>query len=498
MVDTRLSAGINTLLQRPSSQEDDANAVEPRWPHSFLSVSRVWPVRSTPTFPVSILSGAHQVRARSVTSHIEEAVMGNTRALAATIVALTVIVFGRPSPALADDGELVIEWNRVLFSVVPPGPPVAIRPASMMHIAMFDAVNAIADVYTPYRFEVRASRGASEEAAAAQAAHDVLTALFPSQQATFDAVSAGQFAGIPPGRAKQGIAIGRAVAEAVLLWRQNDGWPATIVPDPTYVLPPTPGNWQPTPPANSFATFTFFPKAMPFGIQTSTQFLPPPPPALTSQRYATDFNEVKSLGLATSDMRTPEQTEIAQRIAAVGFSTSPVEVFFRVAEDVARTQGLPLVDTARLFAFVSVAHHDGLQTSFTSKFVYGLWRPVTAIQRADEDGNPATDPDPDWLPLLITPPYPSYAGNASCAAAAAARALQLVFATDEVPFSVTWVGIAPTPTSPATTTGWTWRRNLREAVSTAVSTISSTRTPVRQRARKIPIRSCALHDGALM
>jgi hypothetical protein len=367
--------------------------------------------------------------------------MSHTRPLVATLVALTVAVFAPPSAALAQDAKLVFEWNRVLFSVVAPGPPT--RPAAMLHIAMFDAVNAIERAYTPYRFEVRASRGASPEAAAAQAAHDVLTALFPTHQATFDALLDSQLANLPPGRERQGIAIGRAVAQAVLEWRQNDGWPATIVPDPTYVLPPTPGNWQPTPPAFSFATNTFFPKVTPFGIQTSTQFLPPPPPALTSQRYATDFNETKTLGLAMSDVRTAEQTEIALRIAAVGFSTAPQEVFFRVAEDVARTQGLSLVDTARLFAFVSVAQHDGLQTSFTSKFTYGLWRPVTAIQRADEDGNPLTDPDPAWLPLLITPPYPSYAGNASCLSAAAARALQLAMGSDEIPFSVTWIGIPP-------------------------------------------------------
>ena len=371
--------------------------------------------------------------------------MGNTRALATTILALTVVVFGRPSPALAQDADLVIAWNRVLFSVAPPGSPAVIRPAAMLHIAMFDAVNAIEDAYTPYRVQVRASHGASQEAAAAQAAHDVLTALFPTQQATFDALLASQLAGLPRGRVRQGVAIGRAVARAILEWRQNDGWPSTIVPDPTYVLPLTPGNWQPTPPGFSFATFTFFPNALPFGIQTSTQFLPPPPPALTSERYAEDFNETKSLGSATSDVRTAEQTEIALRIAAVGFSTPPAEPFFKVAADVARTQGLSLVDTARLFAFVSVAEHDGLQTSFTSKFAYGLWRPVTAIRRADEDGNPLTDHDPDWIPLLITPPYPTYAGNASCAAAAAARALQLVFGTDEVPFSVTWAGIAPNP-----------------------------------------------------
>ena len=91
-----------------------------------------------------------------------------------------------------------------------------------------------------------------------------------------------------------------------------------------------------------------------------------------------------------------------------------------------------------MFVLVNVGLHDGLQTSFTSKFVYGLWRPVTAIRRADEDLNPDTDPDPTWTPLLTTPPYPSYAGNAACLSAAAARALQLAFGRDDVPFSVTW------------------------------------------------------------
>ena len=369
--------------------------------------------------------------------------MPNTRALAATLVALTVVVFAPPSAALAQDAKLVSEWNHALFAVGLPGGPAASHSAAILHIAMFEAVNAIERAYTPFRFDIRASRGASTEAAAAQAAHDVLTALFPTHQTDFDTLLNSQLANLPAGREKQGIAIGQTVAKAVLEWRQNDGWPATIVPDPTYVLPLTPGNWQPTPPAFSFATFTFLPNATPFAIQSSTQFLPPPPPTLTSDRYARDFNETKTLGLATSMVRTPEQTEIALRIAAVGFTTSGLEIWFKVAADVARTHNMSLVDTARLFAFVGVAEHDGLQTSVTGKFTYGLWRPVTAIQRADEDGNPATDPDPAWLPLLNTPTYPSYPGNASCLAAASARALQLALGSDEVPFSVTWVGIPP-------------------------------------------------------
>jgi hypothetical protein len=113
-------------------------------------------------------------------------------------------------------------------------------------------------------------------------------------------------------------------------------------------------------------------------------------------------------------------------------------VWTNVARDVARDRGLSLLETARLFALVNVSMHDGVQTRQTSKFVYGLWRPVTAIRNADADLNPDTDSDPSWLPLLTTPPYPSYAGNMSCVGASAARALALAFGTDKIPIAVTW------------------------------------------------------------
>jgi hypothetical protein len=236
---------------------------------------------------------------------------------------------------------------------------------------------------------------------------------------------------------RQGREIGAAAARAVLAWRQNDGWPATFPPDPTYVLP-FPGLWQPTPPANSFATFTFYSKVVPFAMVSSTQFLPPAPPTLTSARYASDLNETKLLGSATSAVRTPEQTLMAQVFGGVNVTIGFVHVWNIVAGSAAQSEGLSLIDTARLFVLVNVALHDGLQTSFTSKFVYGLWRPVTAIRRADEDLNPQTEADPTWLPLLATPPYPSYAGNAACLSAAAARALQIAIGRDDVPFSITW------------------------------------------------------------
>ena len=368
----------------------------------------------------------------------------------AVMVAVTIGLHASASRASAQTPNVVIQWNLLAQGQFPgTGPGLQLRALPMMHIAMFDAINSIQEVYTPYLGQVRASGGASAEAAAATAARDVLAALYPAAKATFDSALATQLADFPPGLARQGAAVGHAVATAVLEWRANDGWPATqagIAPDPTYVLPPFPGLWQPTPPANSFATFTFYSNVVPFAMVTSTQFLPPPPPTLTSARYAADFNEVKLLGSATSATRTPEQTLMAQVHAGVNTQVGFFHVWNTVARNVAQSQGLSLIDTARLFVLLGVGLHDGLQTSFTSKFVYGLWRPVTAIRRADEDLNPDTDQDPSWTPLLTTPPYPSYAGNAACLSAAAARALEIGFGPDDIPFSVTYPRTGGLPT----------------------------------------------------
>lgn len=354
-----------------------------------------------------------------------------------TVVA-AVIVMNAGHTAAAQTSNVVVQWNQVLQTLFGPAPGTQLRSLPMMHIAMFDAINSIENVYSPYRVQIRGSRGASADAAAAQAARDVLTALYPAQQATFDAALAAQLASIPPGLAKQGQAIGREAARAVLEWRMGDGWPSVITPDPAYVLPPFPGLWQPTPPANSFATFTFFPDVVPFAMLTNTQFLPKSPPTLTSARYAQDLNETKLLGSATSAVRTAEQTLMSQVFAGVNTTIGFFHVWNIVAAIAAEDERLSLIDTARLFVLVNVGLHDGLQSSFSSKFVYGLWRPITAIRRADEDLNDDTFVDAMWTPLLTTPPYPSHAGNVACLSAAAARALQLGVGRDDVPFTITW------------------------------------------------------------
>jgi len=360
----------------------------------------------------------------------------------ATMLALLFIAAGAQGHGSRPDAEVVPEWNALLESVVPAGGLSPPRYYAMLHVAMFDAVNSVEHGYGRYRFSVWASPIASSEAAAAQAAHDVLVAQFPNSKDAFDKALNDRLAGIQPFRAKLGADVGKAVAAAVLAWRQNDGWSVT---PPAFVLPPLPGNYQPTPPAFGPPQFTQFPTTAPFALLTTTQYLPRHPPTLDSQQYADGLNEVKRLGAANSTERTAEQTQLARLFASVISSTVHWGVWNHVARDTAHQQGLSLLETARLFALLNVSIHDGVQTSHTSKFVYGFWRPVTAIRRADEDMNPLTDPDPSWTPLITTPPYPSYSGNMACVGASAARALALFYDTDAMAFSVTWKGSGGNP-----------------------------------------------------
>jgi hypothetical protein len=368
--------------------------------------------------------------------------MKRNRLLAATAVLALLAPTPADLRATGPSAAIVFEWNQMLQdTVAATGGVLGPRHYAMMHIAMFDAVNGIDREFDPYRVRLRHSGGGSPEAAAAQAAHDVLAALNPSAAATYDAALAGQLGPRPSGFVRRGAAIGAGVAREILAWRQNDGW--VVSPFPPYVEPLLPGRWQPTAPNFPVAAFTHLQNAAPMAVSSATQYLPPPPPSLTSERYATDFNEVRLIGKSDSMTRTAEQTAIARRWAGIattgtGTATNFFAIWNNVARDLARERRLSLVETARLFALMNVSIHDGLQTTQTSKFVYGLWRPVTAIRQADTDLNPATDPDATWLSLLTTPPYPSYAGNMAVIGASAARALQLALGTDGIPVTATW------------------------------------------------------------
>ncbi len=328
--------------------------------------------------------------------------------------------------------DVVLEWNQLLQETIPANASVAApRYYSMLHIAMFDAANTVERSHSKYLVELTHGFGASAELAAAFAARDVLTALLPAHQGRYDAALASRI-GARSARAHTSRYVGSTVARRVIAWRENDGWNA---PPPPYVLPPFPGLWQPAPGA---ASFTQYPSVKPFGLLTGTQYLPPPPPTLTGERYSEDFNEVKRLGSLDSVERTPEQTEAARLFAAVGTRTNLYMLWNNVARDLVQARGLGLVEAARLFVLVNVGTIDGVQATMSSKYIYGMWRPVTAIRRAHEDLNPDTEVDITWTPLLNTPGYPSYAGNQACVASAAARALEIVAGGDDLPVIAVW------------------------------------------------------------
>lgn len=365
------------------------------------------------------------------------------------------------SAAIAGDREVVIEWNALMEATVPNSAGVTLpRGYAMMHIAMFDAVNSIEEGYTGYVVRFPAPTNASSEVAAAQAARDVVVGLFPAATANADALLATRTQGVDPVAAQAGAQVGKKIANKILQWRANDGW---AIPQ-TYTPAPVPGVWRPTPPAFAPAGFVQAVDAQPLGLPRPYYFMPRRPPELDSQEYADGVNAIQSIGGVTSTVRTAAQTQLARTWASVGYRQQWSAIWNNVTRDAARSQQLGLIETARLFALLNVSMQDGVQTAQASKYAYQLWRPVHAIQLADQDMNPATTPDPTWMPLLPTPPYPSYAGNMACIGASAATSLRLFFGTNDMTVSPTWTGLNGNANVTMTYPGF-WQLAEAQAVS---------------------------------
>jgi hypothetical protein len=360
-----------------------------------------------------------------------------------TVTALT----ATPMTATAQSLDTVVRWNRVMLdAVVTPGAnPATIfvhRPMAIVSVAMFDAANSFDRTYRPYAAMATPAPGASRDVAVAQAAHDTLVALLPSLRATFDAALAASISGVAETAARDGARVGAEVAAAILALRATDGW---TQPPPALVLPNLPGYWRPTPTANAAATFTHYPYVAGFVLGSGRRFLMEPPPALSSARYAADFNETKAIGSVNSTTRTAEQTQMARIWHGVGTTTTSPNLWNIVLADVARARNWSGLDAARGFALMNMTQHDALMTSFTGKFLYGLWRPVTAIREAASDGNSATEPDAAWSPLLPTPPYPGYPGNRACLSGSQSQLLARLSGQDNIPIQVTWMVTGGTP-----------------------------------------------------
>jgi hypothetical protein len=315
-----------------------------------------------------------------------------------------------------------------------------------MHVAIHDALNAIDRRSRPYAFKTGAKPGASPDAAVAAAARDVLVPLLQQLPAPFsdcvaasgavaavDAAYAAALGAIPDGRAKrQGVALGQAAAAAILALRAADGSDTPLF-DTAYPQGTQPGEYRFTP-GFDFAFAPGWADVTPFVLRDSSQFRPGPPYRVTGKKYAADFNEVKRLGgdgITTPSARTAEQTEIA----LFWVESSPLQ-WNRIARTVSAARGLDLWENARLFGLLNMALADGYIGSFDTKYhQYNYWRPVTAIQTADTDGNPNTSADPTWTPLVPTPPIPDYDSAHSVEGGAASQVLKRFFGTDHIGFT---------------------------------------------------------------
>jgi hypothetical protein len=298
------------------------------------------------------------------------------------------------SPAIA------VDWNRLALQVDP-----AQRTVTIVHLAMFDAINAIEGEYEPYSYRAPAPRGASSAAAAVQAAYRALISLVPAQAAAIEAQRTASLATIPDGPSKtSGIAVGDAVGAAIVAQRSTDKY---NLPNPVYVPGTGPDDYQLTPPGFVNPIQQNAGLWTPFALKSADQFRGNGPPNITSGKFASDFNEVKTKGVACPDPtacpRTPAETDVARF-----FIELPWQQLFRVARDAATAEGFDLYTAARFFALLGIAQADAQQSVFETKYHYNFLRPVTAIRQAATDGNPATDADPTWNSLLPAPPHPEY------------------------------------------------------------------------------------------
>jgi hypothetical protein len=317
----------------------------------------------------------------------------------------------------------VLHWNNVAQEVYKPTqgfvPLAQTRTFSIMHASIHDALNAIERRYASYTPGLSPAPRASADAAVAAAARQVLVQLVPDQAAAVESAYASALAAVREGPAKSaGIATGQAAAQATLALRQADG--ADQATQPVYVPKPGAGEYQFTAPFD-FANLPGWGRVQPFGILLEKHRLDGPL-ALTSLEYAREFTQVKEIGSKDSRTRTADQTEIAK----FWYEDSPLG-WNRIANTVARKRGLDAWEAARAFTLLNFAMADGFIAGFDAKYHFRTWRPITAIHAAGTDGNPLTEADPSWEPLMLTPPVPDYPSTHTVLGWAAAEVLIDIF-----------------------------------------------------------------------
>jgi hypothetical protein len=327
-----------------------------------------------------------------------------------------------PAGALATDP--VSEWNaialeRTLAAVPAQAPIQQSRTMSIVQVAVHDAVNAITGAFDTYSRPGLAPAGASPEAAAIAAGHQVLKALFPGSAALLDARYATSLAVHGVATDDPGLEFGRGIGASIVADRSND---KSAQAQFDYIVPGAgaPGVW--TRLNNAPALLPGWGNVTPWVLKSGSQFRPDAPPALTSKLYAKDYNEIKAIGAVNSSTRSLEQTQIA-----MFWRASPAEIWNGAITQALAVQSLDLSAKARAFALLHVAASDVSVACWDAKYAYNFWRPFPAIVNGQLDGNPATIGDGAWLPLLATPPHPEYPSGHSCNSSASATVLKTLF-----------------------------------------------------------------------
>jgi PAP2 superfamily len=336
--------------------------------------------------------------------------------------------------------QAVLDWNAIAVDTVRAATPAKFQIEGGLYMtyvqaAVYDAVAATTGKGTPYRKLKVSIPGASPRAAVASAAYSTLSYFFPAQAATLTSTYTSYLnvtlSNLTAEAKQAGVAVGAAAAADLIASRWGDGRDAPIS-TPYGVGPQPAGTWvfAPAPSAPSAQTpWVGFMK--PFLLDSASQFRSPAPPALTSAQYATDVNEVKSLGSVGSTARTAEQTAIGQF-----WNANVINQYAQMFRDVAKARNFDLNQTARLLAMGTMVGSDAGIACMDSKYHYLLWRPVTAIRAADTDGNPATDPSPSWSPLLTTPNHPEYPSAHGCVTAATVAVLESLLKTKNINIDV--------------------------------------------------------------
>src|SRR5579871_78540 len=331
----------------------------------------------------------------------------------------------------------VLQFNAAVLNAIRADRPslgFLTRDLAIVQVAIYDAVNAVDQTHSPFLVPAQAPPDASPVAAAAAAGLFTAAALFPTDAALFQAAYQASLADVPDGPGKDdGIAVGRFVAEQTLIDRVPDGANAVV----NYTPGSNPGDWRPTLPNFAPAQTPQWPFVTPFALDSGSQFRPDPPPTLTSAEYTAAYNEVKDFGRVDSTVRTPDQTEVARFWEGKAGTANVPGYWNEIAASAAVSQGNTLDQNAQLFAELNVSLADAVIGHFDAKYTYNRWRPITAIQLADETGNPDTIPDPNWLPLLNTPPNPSYVSGHAVVSGAASTVLADFFGTDDIGFDLT-------------------------------------------------------------